>query len=846
MITGRNYLSYGRLFRPNSVLHCLGGVLLMTSTSVQAREYRFSPSSLEGDMLTQQDIDLSLFSKPNAQLPGTYSSRVQVNNQHLKDTTITYVSAPDGTLLPQLTPDMLRAWGIAIDRNPALLALPARETLPKELGSYIPQASAQLEFSTMTLKLSIPQAALSGTGRDYIDPSRWDDGVPVLFSDYAFSGSKNKDSGDSSTTSQYLNLRTGANLGGWRVRNYSTWSNSDNENQWEAINTFLQHDIDTLKAQFTAGESSTRGEVFDSLQYRGVNLASDEEMLPYSQRGYAPVIRGIASSNAEVSVRQNGYLIYQQNVAPGAFEINDLYSTTNSGDLDVTVKEADGSEHHFTQPNSSIAVMLRPGRMKYELTAGRYRADSGSDQKEPDFLQGSMIYGLNNLLTWFGGLTLSKDYNAANTGVGLALGPLGSLSADVTMADTRLDDDSQHTGQSWRLLYTGKLDSTNTNFSLGSYRYSSRGYYSFADANQKRDGHEDDLLFHYTKRNRIQASVSQTLAGVSLYLNGYQQDYWGTSKKERSLSVGFNTVVAGTSYHMAYTYSKTNGEESDRMISFGFSIPLARWLPRAWSSYNISNTKNGYTRQNVGLSGTLLDDERLSYSLQQSHSNHGGEDTSSVYGSYRSQYANLTAGYYASTDNSQQLTYGISGGIVAHPQGVTLSQPLGSQFAIVSANDASGVRFQNQRGIQTDWQGNAVIPSLTPYQENNIRIDTASLPENVDSSDTSVTVIPSRNAAVMARFDAHTGYRMLITLKRQNGQLVPFGAIATSDTPVLSGIVDDTGTVYLAGTGETAKLTVKWGNSTEQRCSASITQPSTQQNESPNGIRSVSALCQQE
>ncbi|WP_249324585.1 fimbria/pilus outer membrane usher protein [Enterobacter mori] len=818
----------------------------MTSTSVQAREYRFSPSSLEGDMLTQQDIDLSLFSKPNAQLPGTYSSRVQVNNQRLKDTNITYVSAPDGALLPQLTPDMLRTWGIAIDRNPALLALPAQKTLPKELGSYIPLASAQLDFSTMTLRLSIPQAALSGTGRDYIDPSRWDDGVPVLFSDYAFSGSKNKDSGDNSATSQYLNLRTGANLGGWRVRNYSTWSNSDNENQWEAINTFLQHDIDTLKAQFTAGESSTRGEVFDSLQYRGVNLASDEEMLPYSQRGYAPVIRGIASSNAEVSVRQNGYLIYQQNVAPGAFEINDLYSTTNSGDLDVTVKEADGTEHHFTQPYSSIAVMLRPGHMKYEITAGRYRADSGSDQKEPDFLQGSMIYGLNNLLTWFGGLTLSQDYNAANTGVGLALGQLGSLSADVTVADTRLDDDSQHTGQSWRLLYTGKLDSTNTNFSLGSYRYSSRGYYSFADANQKLDGHEDDLLFRYNKRNRIQASVSQTLAGLSLYLNGYQQDYWGTSNKERSLSVGMNTVIAGTSYHLAYTYSKTNGEESDRMVSFGFSIPLARWLPRAWSSYNISNTKDGYTRQNLGFSGTLLDDERLSYSLQQSHSNHDGEDTSSVYGTYRSQYANLTAGYYASTDNSQQLTYGISGGIVAHPQGVTLSQPLGSQFAIVSANDASGVRFQNQRGIQTDWQGNAVIPSLTPYQENNIRIDTASLPENVDSSDTSVTVIPSRNAAVMARFDAHTGYRMLITLKRQNGQIVPFGAIATSDTPVLSGIVDDTGTVYLAGTGETAKLTVKWGNGTDQRCSASITQPSTRQNESPNGIRSVSALCQQE
>ncbi|AVH19573.1 fimbrial biogenesis outer membrane usher protein [Enterobacter sp. SGAir0187] len=846
MITGRNSSPGRPIFRLNPLTRCLGGILIMLSCSANAREYRFSPSSLEGDMLARQDIDLSLFSKSNAQLPGTYPSRVMINKRRIKDASIAYISTPEGALTPQLTPEMLRAWGINIDRYPELVKLPANEPLPKTLDSYIELASAKLDFSTMTLTLSIPQAALNGSGRDYIDPSRWDDGVPVLFSDYSFSGSQNKDSSDNNTTNQYLNLRTGVNLGGWRVRNYSTWNKSEDDDQWDTINTFLQHDIDILRAQFTAGESSTRGEVFDSLQYRGVNLATDEEMLPYSQRGYAPVIRGIASSNAEVSVRQNGYLIYQQNVAPGAFEINDLYSTTNSGDLEVTVKEADGTEHHFTQPYSSIAIMQRPGHMKYELTAGQYRADSGSAQKEPDFLQGSIIYGLSNLLTGFGGLTLSKDYNAVNSGVGVALGPLGSLSADVTVADTKLDDDSKHTGQSWRVLYSGKIDTTDTNFTLGSYRYSSRGYYSFADANQQWDGHEDDLLFHYNKRNRIQASISQSLSGLSLYLNGYQQDYWGTSKKERSLSLGFNTVLSGVSYHMAYTYSKTNGEESDRMVSFGFSVPLTRWLPRAWSSYNISNTRQGYTRQNLGFNGTLLDDQRLSYSLQQSHSNHDGEDTSSVYGTYRSRYANLNAGYYASSDHTEQFSYGISGGIVAHPHGVTLAQPLGSQFAIVNANDAAGVRFKNQRGIQTDWLGNAVIPSLTPYQENAIRIDTTSLPENVDSSDTTATVIPSRNAAVVARFNAHVGYRMLITLTRPNGDRVPFGAVATSASPVMSGIVDDTGTVYLAGVGDTTQLNVKWGNARDQQCTARILQQTDQQAESPNGIRSVNALCQQE
>lgn len=846
MAKGHACTSTQRVWRVSSLARCLGSIVLMLSSTAQAREYHFSPSALEGDQLPRQDIDLSLFSRANTQLPGVYPSRIMLNDLRVGDASITYLGSKSGELVPQVTPDMLRKWGVDIDKFPALTQLDASTPVPKPLGDYIPQASANFDFTTMTLHLSIPQAAVAANGRDYIAPSRWDDGVPVAFTDYSFSGSQNQDSGENTTSNQYLNMRSGANLGGWRVRNYSTWSKTDDASSWDTVNTYVQHDVDALKAQFTGGESSTQGEVFDSLQYRGVNLASDEEMLPYSQRGFAPVIRGIASSNAEVSVRQNGYLIYQQNVAPGAFEINDLYSTTNSGDLEVTVKEADGTEHHFTQPYSSIAVMQRPGHLKYEFTAARYRADSGSDQNEPLFVQGSAIYGINNSMTLFGGITASEDYQAVNTGAGIALGSLGTMSADVTAAKTRLDNDKESSGQSYRLLYSGKIDTTDTNFTLASYRYSTSGYYSFADANQKYDRHEDNLLFQYNKRNRIQASVSQNIAGVSFYLNGYQQDYWRTSQKERSLSAGLNTVVDGISLHLAYTYSKTEEDESDQMVSIGFSVPLSKWLPRAWSSYNLSNSKHGYTRQNVGLNGTLLDDQRLSYSLQQSHSNHDGDDTSSVYGSYRSQYANMNAGYYYSSDNSQQLSYGLSGAVVAHPHGITLAQPLGSQFAIVNANHASGVRFQNQRGIQTDWQGNAVIPSLTPYQENNIRVDTTSLPEDVDTSETAVTVIPSRNAAVVANFDAHIGYRALITLTRPGGNTVPFGAIVTAVSPVISGIVDDTGTVYLAGVSDSVQLQVKWGNGEDQQCHARVLLDSAGPASNPAGIRAVSALCQQE
>ncbi|MEX3022579.1 fimbria/pilus outer membrane usher protein [Kluyvera sp. STS39-E] len=826
-------------------LSLLSVALLAAIGTANAREYGFSPTSLEGNGITQQDIDLSLFSQSGAQLPGVYASRIRVNGNLLDDTNITYLAHDGGGLAPQLTPAMLRKWNVAVDKYPELAALDATKPLPKPLGNYIPQALAELDFTAMTLRLSIPQAALAGMGKDYIDPSRWDDGVPVAFANYSFSGSQNQDSNHSTSRNQFLNLRSGMNLGGWRLRHYSTWSNTDGSQSWEAINTYLQHDIDTLRAQFTGGESSTRGDVFDSVQYRGVNLASDDEMQPYSERGYAPTIRGIASSNAEVSVRQNGYLIYQQNVAPGAFEINDLYSTTNSGDLEVTIKEADGSERHFTQPYSSVAVMQRPGHFKYEVTAGRYRADSDSGQHEPAFAQGSLIYGVHNAITLFGGVTAAQDYQALNSGAGVALGEFGSLSADVTVAKTTLDNDTQHSGQSYRLLYTKKIDATDTNLTLASYRYSTQGYYSFADANQRYDGNEDDLMFNYNKRNRVQASISQSVAGASLYLSGYQQDYWSTSYKERSLSAGLNTTIGDISVNLAYSYSKSDGQQGDQMFSCGVSIPLSKWLPNARSSYSLSNSKHGDTQQNLGVSGTLLDDNRLSYSFQQSHTNHGGGDASNLNGGYSSQYANFNAGYAYGSDNTQRLNYGVSGALVAHPHGVTLAQPLGSQFAIVSASGATGVRFQNQRGVRTDWQGNAVIPSLTPYQENQIRVDASSLPEDVDTGETAVTVIPSRNAAVSATFEAHVGYRVLLTLTRPNGAAVPFGAMATVKSLAISGIVDDTGTLYLAGVADQMPLQVQWGNAPDQQCTATINLAAEQQAASPNGIRYLHATCQQ-
>ncbi len=161
-------------------------------------------------------------------------------------------------------------------------------------------------------------------------------------------------------------------------------------------------------------------------------LASDDNMVPYSERQFAPVVRGIARTQARVEVKQNGYTIYNTTVAPGPFALRDLSVTDSSGDLHVTVWEADGSTQMFVVPYQTPAIALHQGYLKYSLLAGRYRSsDSATDKAQ--IAQATLMYGLPWNLTAYGGIQSATHYQAASLGLGGSLGRWGVyLSMEAT------------------------------------------------------------------------------------------------------------------------------------------------------------------------------------------------------------------------------------------------------------------------------------------------------------------------------------------------------------------------------------------------------------------------------
>ncbi len=840
----RLYPRPGRHFIP------LPLALLIASQVFSARaELYFNPRFLSDD--PSAVADLSGFEKGQEVPPGVYRVDIYLNDGFMTTRDVTFNAGDDGNgLSPCLTRGQLASMGVNTSSVAGMNALAVDACVP--LTSMINDATTRFDVGQQRLYLTVPQAFMGNHARGYIPPELWDDGIAAALLNYNLTGNNVRNTPGGSSHYTYLNLQSGLNVGAWRLRDNTNWSysgggaSSNHENRWQHVNTWLERDITPLRSRLTLGDTYTSGDIFDGINFRGAQLASDDNMLPDSQKGFAPVVHGIARGTAQVSIKQNGYEIYQSTVPPGPFTVNDLYAAGNGGDLQVTIKEADGSSQIFSVPWSTVPFLQREGHTRYAVTAGEYRSGNGQQDK-PSFFQTTLLHGLPAGWTLYGGTQLADRYRAFNLGVGKNMGTFGALSLDVTQANAQLADDSDHQGQSLRFLYNKSLTETGTNIQLVGYRYSTRGYFSFADTAYRRmsgyrietqDGPievkpkiTDYYNLTWNKRGKAQVSVTQQLGRTAtLYVSGSHQTYWGTDGADEQLQAGLNTVVNDINWTLSYSLTKNAWQQGrDQMLALNVNIPFSHWLRsdtsstwrHASASYSMSHDLNGRMTNLAGLYGTLLEDNNLSYSVQTGYAgggtgNSGGSGYTAL--NYRGGYGNANLGY-SHSEGMKQVYYGMSGGVLAHADGVTFSQPLNDTSVLIKAPGAKNAKVENQTGVFTDWRGYAVIPYATEYRENRVALDTNSLADNVDLNEAVASVVPTHGAVVRAEFRAQVGMKVLLTLMH-NGKPVPFGAIATSTTSHSSSIVADNGQVYLSGMPAAGQVGVTWGNGADARCVA--------------------------
>lgn len=806
--------------------------------------------------------DLSRFGKEGAQLPGNYQVDIYINNKQVTSRNLQFNDAgiytralvPSGQessdirdntgLMACITRQDLSEMGVNLKLFPDLEAVKEEKCISP--GKFIPDAFTSFDFQKMRLDISVPQAAMQNHARGYIPPERWDNGINAALLNYSFSGNTSHGRYGASS-SRYLNLNSGLNLGPWRLRDYRTWNEYESQyyryRNLQRVKTYAERAITQLHSKMVMGDNTTSGDVFDSLGFRGMQLETDDSMYPDSLRGFAPVVRGVATTNAKVSIKQNGYTVYQTFVSPGAFAIDDLYPVYSSGDLEVTVTEADGSVHIFSVPYSSVPVLQREGHFKYSLTAGRFQ--SGCDScSSPEFAQGTLIRGLPHNITVYGGIQYSQNYLSGLIGGGLNLGILGALSADITQADSTLADGTRHRGQSLKFLYARSLSSLGTTFQLTGYRYSTQGFHTLdetalrgmtgwrfdtdtvdAEGRPVKRPYTDYYNLYNNKKAKIQASISQRVGDLgSAYVTGAQQTYWNRAGIADSLQAGFNSSVGSVSYSLSWSRNREAGQAgADKSLYLSLSVPLSSLLSgegeisrhTVYATYSAGQDNSGNITHQAGMSGTALEGNNLGWNLSQGYTRSSG-NSGSLSANYRGGYGSSNAGYsYSNT--YKQVSYGVSGGALLHANGLTLGQQMGETGVLIAAPGVSGVAIENETGVRTDWRGYAIKPYASVYRENRVALDTASLDDHTDIDDAVSRVVPTRGAIVRAMFKGHSGSRVLMKLIHK-GSPLPFGTMITAGER--TGIVGDDGLVYLSGMSEEGTVSAVWGDGEGKRCSA--------------------------
>ncbi|KNC12041.1 fimbrial assembly protein [Klebsiella sp. RIT-PI-d] len=809
------------------ILQCIS-LLLCHSNSYAANEKK-SVSFSQGFMhYYDSGIDLSQFDGAEKILPGQYKLEIYSNQKKVDSWPVRFVAANNEQGVNAcLTPEMV----IRFDVDTSKLPENWQSTPCLILPDLIPGATVKYNQEDERLDVTVPQAMLLNTPEGYISPELWDNGVPALTASYSISASSThyREPQQETANYGYGNLLTSLDLGAWRFTTYDSahMQNNGQGNDYEHIQAYAERAIASWQSQITLGDLSTTGDFFDTTGIRGVRLSTDDRMLPDSVRNYAPIVRGMANSNATVTIKQAGNTIYEKVVPPGEFAISDLYATGYSGDLEVTVKETDGKQTSFVVPYSSVPQLLREGYYRYSFVAGNIRNTNLSE--DPSLIESTLQYGLmNNLTGYIGGQNaFDGDYMALMGGLAVNTW-LGAVGIDVTRSFVDFDD-MPETGScgrfcdmSLRISLSRNMVETGTNFSLIGYRYSSKNYYSLSDAiNLKQaieSGQQDANPDRY--RERLEANINQMLPDGwgSFYVSGFVGNVWNeklSHTDKSNFTLGYNNQFGSTNWGISV--SRTDNDEGghDDTIYLNVSLPLGhRYEKKAHLTANLSyNSDEANFR--TALNGSAGEYSQLGFGGYFSQSN--TPDTNFGMNLSWTGDSATTGMSYSQSRDSFMGGININGGIVAHPGGINFAPLLSDTIGIVEAKGAEGSHiYPDSRAVIKD-NGYGIVSYLTPYKYNDVFLDPKGTAMSVDVDDTRRKIVPTAGSAVLIKMGTQQNKQMLVYFQHDQNESIPFGASINDAELKNIGIVGQGGMAMIPLNNGSNTFVIQWNKDKQKR-----------------------------
>ncbi|MDR1845016.1 MAG: fimbria/pilus outer membrane usher protein [Citrobacter amalonaticus] len=784
-------------------------IMFLYSSVSLSKNYQFNADFLE--LSDKKNTDLNRFSDSEGDytVPGTYEMTVTVNKTELSAFPVTIY--PWGTKEEKsricLNKELVESIGLKEEYLRNSLWWHNDECLDE---SSLPGTMIKNDPGASRLTLTVPQAYLEYISEHWTPPSRWDNGIPGILFDYnmLFQGRQQKGKGEE--FSVYGNGTAGVNISDWRFRgdwqgnitNQKSYGRNSNEQlSWERL--YAWKAITSLKSRLTLGEDYLTSGLFDGFRYLGVNIHTDENMLPPGLRGYAPEVTGIARTAARVVISQQGRILYETQVPAGPFRIQDL-DTSVSGQLDVLVEEQDGSIQKFKINTATVPYLTRPGALRYSMASGQ-PVDFRHRGQGPVFLSAEFSRGITNGWSLYGGGLISEPYGALSLGIGRDLSFLGAISVDVTQSRV-ITTDHKSDGRSYRVSYSKNFDELDSQITFAGYRFSDKNYMTMSDWLELR---YNDI---HPGRSREMYSVTFNRQlreyNMGLWLNYDQRNFWDRPSTHRYSATLSKELNIGTWRDLSLSLSASQQQDvwgKDRSLYLSITGPLAE---RSRITYNAAAGSDG-TEHRVGYYKRLSDRDNWQMSVGHSRS---GANVNTFYNHRDDSFdTNINAAWQANRFAS--LSAGIQGGMTLTSEGGDFHRAgvRGGARLLIDTSGVPGVPVKSYGNVvRSNRFGKVVLADVSTYFPSRASVVVDELSDDAEAIHAVVRSTLTEGAIGYRRFDIISGFKAMATIRLADGSYPPFGAAVLNMRDQETGIVGDNGSVFLSGISNGGEMRVRW------------------------------------
>ncbi|MFJ3462007.1 fimbria/pilus outer membrane usher protein [Achromobacter spanius] len=688
-----------------------------------------------------------------------------------------------------------------------------------------PQTSVSLRPNREQIVLVVPQEGLQGNAPD---AESFTNGGTAAIVNYDIMTMRSK-FGDTTRDSTYASTQAGFNMDDWIVRSRQLFSKDGDQQRFNHLYAYAQRTFTNQKAVFQAGQINVNSPVFSGAPITGFQVMPEAALNNATSSG--ALVQGIAQSQATVEVRQAGVLIYSTMVPEGPFALTDIPLLNTSSDLDVTLQESNGQTRNFLVPAAAFrnAMVSQPG---YSLAVGKVRELSSDRGDEPVIAAATGTWNLGDRAVGSAGMLGGSSYQTIGSGLDV------NLHRDAAANVRGAISNAQREGVKGVQVSVSANGRISERFSAGlSARQQTSGYRDLSDTLVNLDSPWSPSLY----KGQYTASViwsHETLGSFnaaysnSRNFNGDADNRligsWGKTFKHA-------TVTANVETSMGSASKREDGRRygNDNAAYVNVSIPLGSRNVRTYVSKRGDTTRTG-----AAMSDILSD--QLNYRVAVERNSLMEQTYASGNVSVVPRYTSVDLGY-SQGGSSRTQTGRISGGVVAHKGGITLS-PYAVQdtFGLVAVGDLSGVKLTTPNGpVWTDAAGQAVVSQLNAYRNNRVEVQPKSLPRRVDLRNGFQSVQAGRGSVNHLSFEVIKARRVMVDALDAQGQPLPKGSSVLDPQNNFLTTVLDKGAIFL--TDASPDQTLKVSLPGDKTCTLDITYP--KENNDDSFYETAPAVC---